>query len=65
VREGELGMGDAIRVLEKPSHTVTVRDVFRIYTRDRREIPKLLAVPKLSDAWRGWAEHMAAKQEGA
>jgi MOSC domain-containing protein YiiM len=62
VREGELGMGDAIRILEKPSHAVTIRDVFRIYTRDRREVPKLLAVPQLSAAWRGWAEHMAEKQ---
>jgi MOSC domain-containing protein YiiM len=62
VREGELGMGDPVRVVEKPRHDITIRDVFRIYTRDRREIPKLLAVPKLSAAWRGWAEHMAQKQ---
>jgi MOSC domain-containing protein YiiM len=61
VGEGELGAGDAIRVVEKPSHTVTIRDVFRIYTRDRQDIPKLLAVPQISAAWRGWAEHMAAK----
>lgn len=65
IGEGELGMGDAIRVVEKPRHDVTVRDVFRIYTHDRQDIPKLLAVPQLSAAWRGWAEHMAAKQSEA
>jgi MOSC domain-containing protein YiiM len=53
--EGELGAGDEIRVVGKPKTDLTVRDVFRIYTRDRQEAERLLAVPQLSDAWKNWA----------
>ncbi len=61
VSEGELGAGDEIRVLERPDHDLTVRDVLRIYTRDRDELERLVAVPQLSDGWRGWAAHMLQK----
>ena len=56
VREGELGAGDEVRVVERLDHDLTVRDVFRIYTRDRREAGRLLAVPWLSESWKRWAE---------
>jgi MOSC domain-containing protein YiiM len=54
IAEGELGAGDSIRVVEKPHHDLTVRDVMRIYVRDRDEVERLL-VPQLSESWRGWA----------
>jgi MOSC domain-containing protein YiiM len=62
IEEGELGAGDGIRVIERPQHDVTVRDVFRIYTKDRDEAERLLAVPGLSGAWRGWAEDTLARR---
>ena len=62
VVEGDVGAGDEIRVMEKPDHDLTIRDVFRIYTRDRDEVPRLLAIPQLSEGWRGWAEHLARRQ---
>ena len=55
VVEGDVGAGDEIRVVERPEHGLTVRDVFRIYTRDRHEVERLLAVPQMSDAWKRWA----------
>ncbi len=55
VEEGELGAGDAIRVLERPHSDLTVRDVFRIYTRDHGEAGRILAVPAMSQAWKEWA----------
>jgi MOSC domain-containing protein YiiM len=61
VSEGELGAGDEIRVLERPGHDLTVRDVLRIYVRDRHELGRLLAVPQLSENWRGWAAHLLQK----
>lgn len=54
--EGAVGAGDEIRIIERPAHDMTVRDIFRIYTRDRGEVERLLAVPRLSDAWRTWAQ---------
>ncbi len=62
VVEGDVGAGDEIRVMEKPDHDLTIRDVFRIYTRDRNEVPRLLAIPQLSESWGGWAEHLSTRQ---
>jgi MOSC domain-containing protein YiiM len=55
VVEGEVGAGDEVRVVERPDHGLTIRDVFRIYTRDREEVERLLAVPRMSESWRKWA----------
>src|SRR6516164_2629463 len=52
VVEGEIGAGDEIRVVERPDHGLTIRDVFRIYTRDRGEVPRLLRVPRMSESWK-------------
>jgi MOSC domain-containing protein YiiM len=52
---GSVGAGDEVRVVERPSHGFTVRDVFRIYTRDHDEIPRLLTVPQMSESWKRWA----------
>jgi MOSC domain-containing protein YiiM len=55
VVEGEVGAGDEIRVVERPDHDLTVRDVFRIYMHDRHEAGRLLAIPQMSKDWRSWA----------
>jgi MOSC domain-containing protein YiiM len=57
LREGDIGAGDAIRILSTPSHGMTVGDVFRIFSRDRHDIGKLLDIPELSESWRSWAKH--------
>jgi len=64
VREGDVGAGDAIAIVSRPDHDLTVRDVFRIYTRDRGECGRLLEVPQMSDAWKRWARDMLARQGG-
>jgi MOSC domain-containing protein YiiM len=64
VVEGEVGAGDEISVVEKPHHDLTIRDVFRIYTRDRHEVARLLEIPQLSESWRGWAEHLVERHRG-
>jgi MOSC domain-containing protein YiiM len=56
--EGDVGAGDEIRVVERPNHDLTIRDVFRIYTRDRNEVARLVAIPQLSESWKGWAAHL-------
>jgi MOSC domain-containing protein YiiM len=64
VVEGDVGAGDKIRVVERPDHNLTIRDVFRIYTRDRDEVERLLAVPQMSESWRTWAEDWLRKAKG-
>lgn len=63
ITEGELGAGDEIRILEKPDHGVTARDVFRIFMRDRDEAGRLLDVPGLSESWKSWAEARVEKAQ--
>jgi len=41
-----------------------VRDVFRIYTKDRDECGRLIEVPQMSAAWKRWARDFLAKREG-
>lgn len=62
VSEGDLGAGDSVRIVSKPDHDLTVRDLFRIYTRDRHEVGRLLAVPAVSQSWRNWAANLPGKQ---
>jgi MOSC domain-containing protein YiiM len=64
VAEGDVGAGDEIRVVARPDHDLTVRDVFRIYSRDRDEIERLLAVPQMSQSWKRWAAEMLQKIKG-
>jgi len=54
VAEGALQAGDPIRV-EGTETDLTVRDVFRIYTRDHAEAGRLLSGPPVSEAWKAWA----------
>jgi MOSC domain-containing protein YiiM len=63
VVEGDVGAGDEIRVVARPDHNLTVRDVFRIYTRDRAEVRRLLAVAQMSESWRRWAADVLQETE--
>ena len=64
VVEGDVGAGDEIWAVERPDHDLTIRDVFRIYTRDRAEVERLLTVPRMSDSWRRWAADLLYKATG-
>jgi MOSC domain-containing protein YiiM len=56
--EGYLNAGDEIEVVEKPNHDLTIRDVFRIYVRDRSEVDRLVAIPQMSESWKKWAANL-------
>ncbi|TMA97405.1 MAG: MOSC domain-containing protein [Deltaproteobacteria bacterium] len=61
--EGAVGAGDEIRIIERPAHDLTIRDIFRIYTRDREEVGRLLAIPRISESWREWARNRLQKEK--
>jgi MOSC domain-containing protein YiiM len=65
VQEGDVGAGDEIRVIDRPDHGMTIRDVFRIYTRDHDEVERLLAAPQMSEAWKRWAADWLHEAKGA
>jgi MOSC domain-containing protein YiiM len=56
--EGDVGAGDEIRVIERPDHDVTIREVFRIYTGNHDEAKRLLAVSRMSESWKRWARDL-------
>ena len=62
--EGDVGAGDEIQVVERPDHELTVRDVLRIYAFDRHEVGRLLAIPRMSESWRRWAEQHLQETRG-
>ena len=64
VVDGDVGAGDEIRIVARPDHDLTIRDVFRIYSRDRQEAERLLAVPQMSESWRRWAVDSLQKAKG-
>ncbi len=65
IADGDLTATDEIRIVEKPNHDLTIRDVFRIFTRDRHEVERLLAIPRMSESWKRWAEALLRKHSDA
>jgi MOSC domain-containing protein YiiM len=63
VQEGDVAAGDEIKVLGKPEHDVTVRDVLRIYARDRDEAGRLTELPQISEAWKRWARSHSEREK--
>lgn len=61
IQEGELGTGDTINIIEKPKHDLTLRDVFRIYTKDHSEAERILNVEQMSADWKRWANNIVQK----
>lgn len=54
VQAGELGAGDAVEVVDRPDHGVTVRVVFDALLRDPALIPQALLAPQLPTGLRDW-----------
>ncbi|WP_344657467.1 MOSC domain-containing protein [Catenulispora subtropica] len=48
VEEGELQAGDAVAVLDRPGHGVTIGEAFRALTTERELLPRLLEVESLA-----------------
>ncbi len=62
VEEGALAAGDAIEVVHRPGHGVTVTMMFKAFTTERSLLPELLRVDGLVDEARVAAEKYVAAQ---
>jgi len=56
---GDVAAGDAVRILSKPDHGLTLEVMFRIYMFERKRLAEML-VPELPSSWRGWVLHQLA-----
>ena len=53
VTEGALKHGDAIEIVRRPSHRLTIGEMSKIYLFERQRLRELL-VPELPDYWTQW-----------
>ena len=63
IQEGSLAKGDSVEIIERPNHTLTIRDVFEIYTQTHAHAEKILEVSKMSDAWMRWANETVQRNK--
>jgi MOSC domain-containing protein YiiM len=63
--EGEVGAGDAIQVVHRPDHGLTIGETFRAITGERSLVPRLLDAPELPEKHRERAQKWLAQQASA
>jgi len=57
IEAGDVGAGDAIEVIDRPAHGLTVLDLLHTTANPTPEaLRTMLAVPSVPDGWRAWAE---------
>ncbi|MEV4295803.1 MOSC domain-containing protein [Microbispora rosea] len=64
VEQGDLGAGDEIEVLHRPSGGVTIAESFRAYHGDRDLLLQILDLPGHSDKWDRVAERVLGDRSG-
>lgn len=62
VRPGTVSVGDAIEIVSRPDHGVTMLTVADAYHRDHALASRLLDAPQLGGGWREWAAEAVAAQ---
>jgi MOSC domain-containing protein YiiM len=68
LREGDVGAGDAIQLMERSEHSLRVRDVTQLYTREKHNaelLRRAIEVDALPESWRSYFQHRLAKLTGA
>lgn len=60
--EGTVGAGDAVDLLHRPAHGLTVGETFRAITTERELMPRLIDVPELPQKYRDRAAEYLAMQ---
>jgi MOSC domain-containing protein YiiM len=55
LREGDVGAGDAVEIVHRPDHDVTVALMHRALLQDHDLLTELLAAPELMPRWRAFA----------
>lgn len=55
IEEGEIGRDDGIVVVDRPTHGVTISDLFAAKRGERSRISEIVRVPALPEDYREWA----------
>ena len=62
IEEGEIEAGDKIVIEGRPSHGITIGDLFSAKSGERSRISEIAQVPQLSTEYREWALKIAESQ---
>jgi MOSC domain-containing protein YiiM len=68
LREGDVGAGDPVQLIERSKHSLTVSDVTRLYTSGKHNtdlLRRAIEVDDLPESWRSYFQHRLAKLTGA
>ena len=68
LREGDVGAGDPIELIESSEHSLKVSDVTRLYTREKHNsqlLHRAIEVKALPENWRSYFQQRLAKLTGA
>ena len=57
LQEGEVGVGDEIKLINRDQNNVTVRDIVRLYTVNREDVKTMERAVKVKDLPNGWRFH--------
>lgn len=57
LQEGEVGVGDEIKLISRDQNNVTVRDIVRLYTVNREDVKTMERAVKVKDLPNGWRFH--------
>jgi MOSC domain-containing protein YiiM len=58
IQDGNIGGGDDIIISSRPSHGITISDLFAAKRGERSRMSEILLVPELSDSYRDWATNI-------
>jgi MOSC domain-containing protein YiiM len=66
-RQGDVGAGDVIELMERNQHGLKVRDITQLYTREKHNtelLRRAIDVEALPESWRSYFQHRLAKLTG-
>ena len=67
IREGMIGAGDALQLIEREQQDISVADITRLYAFEKDDLKSLrraIEVEALPESWRGYFQHQLEKQIG-
>jgi len=68
LREGDVGGGDPIQLMERSGHSLTVSHVTQLYTREKHNtelLRRAIDVEALPESWRSYFQHQLVRLTGA
>ena len=58
IQEGEISAGDAIEIISKPNHAITIADLYAAKNGERSKVEEIAEVKELSPAYQEWAQSL-------